>query len=81
MQINKDEQEFIKANREIILSLLEKRFSDYVQALISEIDEDKSKVLKMWIKEFQSTINTVNNICNLKDKKKKKKNEPDFTGI
>ena len=81
MQINKDEQEFIKANREIILSLLEKRFSDYVQALIRETDDDKSKVLKMWIQELQFTINTVNNICNLKDKKKKKKDEPDFTGI
>ena len=81
MKFSKEEQEWVKANRLVLVPLLEKRLNDYVDKLINEKDEKQSELLKMFIKEAQALIVTINNICDLKDKKKRKKNDPKFTGV
>lgn len=82
MKLTKEHQEWIKANRAILLEMMNGRKEDYFSRLIDEEDENKSKVIKMWIRELQAVITTVNNISAMDRKtKKKKKNTPDFTGI
>ena len=80
MRITKEEQTWVKMNKDILLGLLEKRKSDYIDALVEETDPQKSEVIKMWIKEFKSVMITIKNISELKSKRKKK-NAPPFTGV
>lgn len=83
MKLTKEHQEWVKANRAIILEIMNSRKEDYFFRLVEEEDETKSRVLKKWIRELQAVIATVDSISTLdkKNMKKKKKETPDFTGI
>jgi len=80
LKISKDEQEWFKANRAVIIPILKTRQADYIAKLLDERDPLRTEVLKAQIREFQMWETLANNIGNLKERKRKK-DSPEFTGV
>lgn len=67
---------FLKANREMLISLFEYRINELAMQVLDTEDNDKSLQLKYQALEDKSWISTIKNYYNKKDKK-----EGNYTGI
>ncbi len=68
---------FLKANKEMLISLFETRRDELANELLDTLDDKKSIELKIQASEDKAWITIINNYYDKKDEKKEK----NFTGI
>jgi|GEM_PF-3759089 len=70
INITKKEKEFIKANREVLAGLFQKRIDDLKEQLLMCPEDDRGAVIKM-INEFKSWLLTIHIFSKRKTKETK----------
>lgn len=71
------ELDWIRTNREMIKSILDKKITDIVNSMIYEDDQARRETLRLWAKESKELIIALDNIGSVKPKEQKEK----FTGM
>jgi hypothetical protein len=69
MIFNEREKSVITSNKDIVKSILEKKYDDIISQLLLEKDPIRSEVLKLWAKECKELAQAMGNIGNKKETK------------
>lgn len=67
----------ISSNKDVIKSILQKKYDDIIAQLLLEKDPIRSEVLKLWAKECKDLAGAMDNL----GKKKEEKKDVNTTGI
>jgi hypothetical protein len=76
MNLTKDQIQWVKENKDIILQIFEKFQEDVLDEMLVEEDEKKRETKRLWIKEMRNWIPLLKDVG-----KQNKKTEKPYTGI